>query len=69
MDASQELDGIQYVTNQKGEQTAVLIDLSLHGELWQDFYDLLLAEKRVNEPRESLDSVRQLLISEGKLDG
>lgn len=53
MDGSQELEGIQFVMNTKGEQTAVLIDLSIHGEVWQDFYDLLLAQQRATEPRES----------------
>ncbi len=30
------MTGIQYVTNEKGRKVAVQIDLTKHGELWQD---------------------------------
>jgi hypothetical protein len=55
------LEGIQFVTNAEGERTAVLIDLKRYGELWEDFYDALLARQRADEPRESLESVREAL--------
>jgi hypothetical protein len=57
----QMLEGIQFVTNAEGEQTAVLIDLKRYGELWEDFYDTLIAHQRDDEPRESLESVRETL--------
>lgn len=63
------MKGIQFVTDSDGEKTAVLIDLRQHGDVWEDFYDLLLAQARQDEPRETLDQVRSLLISQGKLDG
>ncbi len=50
--------GIQFLVDDRGQKTSVLIDLKEHGELWEDFYDTLLAKARANEPRESLDSVR-----------
>ena len=62
------LEGIQFVTNATGEKTAVLIDLGQYGEIWEDFYDALIARQRENEPRESLESVRETLQQEGKLD-
>jgi len=55
------MTGIQYVTNAKGRRVAVQIDLLKHGELWEDFYDLLVARRRAHEPRESLESVRNRL--------
>ena len=55
------LEGIQFVTNAAGEKTAVLIDLKRYGELWEDFYDALIARQRADEPRESLESVRETL--------
>lgn len=55
------LKGIQFVTNAAGEKTAVLIDLKQYGELWEDFYDTLIARQRADEPRESLESVREIL--------
>jgi hypothetical protein len=63
------MEGIQYVTDDKGRKTAVLIDLRKYGELWEDFHDALLARQRADEPRESLDVVREKLRRQGKLDG
>lgn len=63
------MQGIQFVTNDKGERTAVLIDLRRHGQLWEDVYDSLTAQTRETEPRESIDTVRERLRAQGKLDG
>ena len=62
------MKGIQFVTDEKGEKTAVLIDLKKYGELWEDIYDNLVAEQRANEPRETLESVKKRLRQLGKLD-
>ena len=32
------MKGIQYVVDDSGEKTAVVIDLREYGELWEDFY-------------------------------
>jgi len=61
--------GIQFVVDEKGEKTAVLIDLKKHREVWEDFYDSLIARLRADEPRETLASVKQRLRQQGKLDG
>jgi len=37
------------------------------GELWEDFYDNLIAEQRSNEPRVSLNSLKERLKKQGKL--
>ncbi len=63
------MEGIQFVVNEKGKKTAVLIDLKKHGELWEDLYDTLTAHSRASEPRESLDSVKERLTQQGKLGG
>jgi hypothetical protein len=63
------MEGIQFVTDDKGRKTAVLIDLKKFGELWEDFYDALIARQRADEPRESLEVVREKLRQQGKLDG
>jgi hypothetical protein len=62
------MEGIQFVTDDKGRKTAVLIDLKKYGELWEDFYDALIARQRASEPRESLEIVREKLRRQGKLD-
>ena len=63
------MEGIQFVTNDKGERVAVQIDLRKYGDLWEDVYDSLTARKRAKEPRETLDSVKQRLIKQRKLNG
>ncbi len=63
------MKGIHYLVNEKGEKTAVQIDLKEYGELWEDFYDSLIAKQRINEPRESYESVKERLKKQGKLGG
>jgi hypothetical protein len=53
--------GIQFVVDEHGEKTAVVIDLRKNAELWEDFYDRALADRRQGEPRESLESVKERL--------
>jgi PHD/YefM family antitoxin component YafN of YafNO toxin-antitoxin module len=61
--------GIQYITDDRGKKKAVVIDLDSYGELWEDFYDSLVARKRASEPRESLESVKKRLRKQEKLNG
>jgi hypothetical protein len=60
------MHGVQYVTDEQGEKTAVLIDLKKNGDLWEDFYDVAVSKKRDREPRESLESVKKRIIGNGK---
>jgi hypothetical protein len=63
------MQGIQFVTDEKGQKVAVQINLKKFGELWEDFYDNLLFDKRSFEPRESIASVKERLKRQGKLHG
>lgn len=63
------MDGIQFVTNDKDQKVAVMIDLRKYGELWEDIYDSLTARQRASEPRESLAAVEKRLRKQGKLHG
>ena len=63
------MEGIQFLTNDKGERVAVQIDLRKHGAVWEDVYDSLTARQRSKEPRESLDYVKERLIKQRKLHG
>lgn len=65
--ATKELEGIQFVVGASGEKVAVLIDLKQYSELWEDFYDTLLAHAPADEPRESLKAVQESLRQLGKL--
>lgn len=53
--------GIQFVVDEYGEKTAVMIDLRKNAELWEDFYDRAVASSREKEPRETLESVKERL--------
>ena len=44
------MKGIQFVVDDAGKKKAVLIDLEEWGELWEDFYDVLIAQSRKDEP-------------------
>jgi hypothetical protein len=61
--------GIQYVVDENGNRTAVVIDLAQHGELWEDIYDSYLIERRQDEPTEPFEDVVNRLEAQGKLDG
>lgn len=54
--------GIEYVVDEQGARRAVVIDLGVHGELWEDLYDSLIAKEREDEPRESVDEVKARII-------
>lgn len=62
------LKGIQFLTDSRGKKTAVQIDLKEHGKLWEDFYDVLIARQRKDEPRESFETVKKRLKAAGKLN-
>ncbi len=55
------MSGVNYLIDDHGKKTAVIIDLKTHGELWEDFMDSLISRQRKGEPRESLESVRRSL--------
>ncbi len=44
------MKGIQFVTDDTGKRTAVLISLEEWGEAWEDLYDILVSEARKKEP-------------------
>jgi len=45
------MKGIDFVVDNEGNKKAVLIDLLEWGDLWEDFYDVLISESRKNESR------------------
>jgi hypothetical protein len=53
------MKGVQFVVDDDGKQQAVLIDLRTHRRLWEDFYDAAMAQSRKDEPRETLEQVKQ----------
>jgi hypothetical protein len=43
------MNGIQFVTDEKGRRVAVQIDLKKYGAIWEDFWDGLVSESRRKE--------------------
>ena len=58
--------GVQFLVDDDGERTAVLIDLKKNAQLWEDFYDVALAKSRAREPRETLASVKRRIRANAK---
>lgn len=52
------MEGVQFLVNEKGEKTSVLIDLTEWGDLWEDFYDLMVSRSRQNESEISWDELK-----------
>ena len=63
------MEGIRFVTDEKGEKIAVQLDLARYGDLWEDVYDQILVARRSTEKRESFDAVEKRLVKQGKLRG
>jgi hypothetical protein len=60
------MKGIQFVVDEHGDKTAVVINLKRHSDVWEDFYDSAVARAREKEPRESLESVKRRLLGRRK---
>jgi hypothetical protein len=54
--------GVEFVVDDDGQKKAVLIDLKKHGDVWEDFYDVLKVKERKSEPRESLKEVKKKVL-------
>ena len=54
---------VEYVIDDKGEKKAVVLDLKIHRDIWEDFCDVLKVKERENDPRESLDSVKKKVLN------
>lgn len=52
------MKGIQYIVDEGGKKTAVIINLEEWGGLWEDFYDILVSESRRGEPTVSWDELK-----------
>jgi hypothetical protein len=53
---------VHFIVDERGNKTAVVIDLKRNADLWEDFYDRALAQARQGEPRETLESVKRRLL-------
>jgi hypothetical protein len=61
------MTGIQFVTDEKGRNVAVQIDLKKYGAVLEDFWDGLISESRRKEKGTPLEKVKADLVKRGRL--
>lgn len=61
--------GVNYLTNDRGIKTAVMIDLKTHREEVEDFLDVLEAKSRKNEVKEEASLVFERILNRKKANG
>lgn len=61
--------GVNYLTNDRGIKTAVMIDLKTHREEVEDFLDVLEAKSRKNEAKEDASLVFERILNKKKANG
>ena len=59
---------LQYVTDERGERTAVILPIEEYEELLEDLHVTRVAEETKDEERIPWKQVKAELVSEGKLD-
>ncbi|WP_462266040.1 hypothetical protein [Mucilaginibacter sp.] len=60
--------GINYITDENGNKSAVVIDMQTYAEQIEDFLDGIEASQRVAEPHEDYKVVMERIIN-AKLSG
>jgi hypothetical protein len=61
--------GVQFLVNDDGEKTSVLLDLQEWGDLWEDFYDILVSRSREQEETVSWADLETELDQENSAHG
>ena len=64
------MKGVSYITNNKNQKTAVVIDLKTlkkYEEQLEDLFDVVIAESRAEEPSVSWETIKKNLKKKGKL--
>jgi len=61
--------GINYMIDENGDRTAIVIDLKTYGEEIEDFLDGLEAESRKSEPKEDFDVVFERVLQAKATNG
>jgi hypothetical protein len=63
------MNGIQFVTDEKGRKVGVLIDVKKHGAVWEDFRDGLISESRRKEKGIPYEQYRARRLKRASLRG
>jgi hypothetical protein len=62
------MEGIQFLVDENGEKTAVLLDLKQWGDLWEDVYDMLVSQSRAEEETVNWDDLEAEMDQENETD-
>ena len=62
------MEGIDYIIDEKGVKKALILNLEEYGEYIEDIEDVLIAYKRIKEPRIPLEKVKENLRKKGVID-
>jgi hypothetical protein len=60
------MNGIQFVTDEKGRRVAVQIDLRKHRALWEEFADGLVSDSRRKEKSVPYEQYRAARLKRGR---
>jgi hypothetical protein len=55
------MKGLQYIVDTKGKRKAVLLDLDIYADKWEDIYDILVSYSRRNEKRVKWETLKRTL--------
>lgn len=67
MKENEAMNGIQYVTDEKGRKVAVQINLKKYGAVLEDFWDGLISESRRKEKGIPLEKIKADFVKRGRL--
>ncbi len=62
-----ETNKIQYIVDEKGKRTSILIPLNEYQELLEDLHDLAVIAERRDEPTVSFEKLKKKLKADGLL--
>ncbi|HEY1730709.1 MAG TPA: hypothetical protein VGG15_03125 [Terriglobales bacterium] len=63
------MNGVQFVTDEKGRKVAVQLDLKKYGALLEELWDGIIAESRRKEKGVPYERVKADLVKRGRLRG
>ncbi len=55
------MDGIKYITDKRGDKTAVMIDPKEYEGLWENIHNMLVIESTRNKPGSPWTKVKRIL--------
>ena len=61
------MKGVNYLIDEKGTKTAVVINLNEYGRIWENFHDIMISNMREKEDKISWKSLKAEMKEQGEL--